>query len=560
MKSKNQVINSKNWENLFQIWLDQPIKRSGSFINVDDDLISLLLLRVLNSINASRIFLVFPDTAIAEQQMIYVQNVCKSLLSLRNDLYFLPEFLFNTKRLSADLLSRFSNTVEVFLNLSPGIFFTSSLALMSYLPESFVRKKSIFLYSGMKITMRELYSRLIEMNYSDEFETKQPGEFTRRGGIIDLFSTSEKYPVRIEFYGDEIENMRLFDTLNQITFKKIEKYKMSPLLDISGNLDDEEKICISDYLNMEKDIIVIFFPGRCREHLRRFAGEDYEILFSKKYLENNNSLLVMDFIESQGKIGEDFSEYLLTHFLIGKHSLSREDLKEKIYKSLQNLQNDNYKILIGTKDKEGQAHIFNMLKELGQKHDSIAVKNFSIPFSFKIPQLKIAYLSEDEFFALPFKRIPRFSEELDYKKKKIMLGEFFSDIDEGDYVVHNDYGIGIFRGFVKKTSNGVEKEFIQIEFDDEVMAYTEIHQSNLISKYSGFGKIQPPLSTIGKKNWTRSKILAKKGVMEFAAQLLRIQALRMEKTGLRFKKNRMEEKYHKSKKRRNKNLLFPLLN
>ncbi|HPO89611.1 MAG TPA: transcription-repair coupling factor [Victivallales bacterium] len=518
----------------------------STFINVDDDLISVILLRLLNSLNSSRIFLIFPNTAIAEQQFIYAQNICRDFPILRNDLYFLPELLSNEKRLSADLLLRFSTTVEVFLSSSPAVFFTSCLGIMSYIPASFHKKKSFFLFRGMKISMIELYSKLVEMNYSDETETKVPGEFTRRGGIVDLFSTSEKYPVRIEFFGDEIENMRFFDPVNQLSFKKIDKYKISPLLEITENIDDEGKISISDYLK-EGDRIGIFFPGKCREHLRRFAGEDYELSFSKKYLASNNSLLIMDFIESEGKTGEDFSEYLLSPFVIGKYSLSTEDLTEKIYKSLHGLLTEDYKILIGTKDNEGQMHILNMLKERKLMQDSIAVKNSFLPFSFKIPELKIAYFSEDVFLALPFKRVPRLSEEINYRKKKILLGEFFSDFDEGDYVVHNDYGIGIFRGFVKKISNGIEKEFLLVEFDDDVMIYTEIYQSNLINKYSGAGKIQPSLSTIGKKNWTRSKILAKKGVRDFAAQMLRIQALRMEKTGLRFKKNRMEEKIFEKK-------------
>lgn len=547
MNSKNQIKIDKKWQNLFYLWLEKDTSNSVFFNNADNEMLFLPLLRFLHSIQKQQILFIFPDAGMAEENFIYCRNISKDFSVIRDDIYLLPEIISKNKRLSSDLLASFSNAIQLLLDYAPAVFFTSSAALMGFLPLEFTGKDTLILRRGAKINMGQLCSMLVKFNYADECEIKIPGEFSRRGGIVDIFSPLSKYPARIEFFGEQIEDIRLFDPNEQRSLQKVDSYKISPVLVLDKNCEEDKLLRIIELIDNQKVRTAVFFPLRCKEHLARYAGDNESKTF-EDFLIKNNPICVFDSTESGENKGEDLSLLRLPDLDCETALLPREEALEKSLARVKTLVADDYLTIIGAKDEEAFEHIRSIIKEkfTGDKRPFPSI--YYLPHSFRLPEYKIAYISEDDFLAVPFRRLPRLTEEIKTDiNTKGGLSEFFYDFEEYDYVVHNDYGIGIFRGIVKREFNGVESELLQIEFDNEIMTYTEIHKADLISKYSGSGKIQPRLSTIGKKIWKNAKIAAKKGAARFATEMLRTQAVRMQKSGLRFIIDKAEEKLFEKK-------------
>jgi transcription-repair coupling factor (superfamily II helicase) len=372
------------------------------------------------------------------------------------------------------------------------------------------------------------------MDYDDEYETVSRGEFSIRGGIVDIFSPLYDHPARIEFFGDTVESIKFFDVNGQRTFRAADEYRIIPLCGGGGTGESGKNV--STLFPADKTAFVFCHPELCSARALRFFGD--EGLTEWKRIEASpNSVFILDSVESADIAGgENCSS--LSHPEPAAHVsgrfLSREEGQSQVVEKIEKLLQDSYSVFVGARD-EDSARLLSEWLAVHFSSNSASVIKSAFPHPFILPDFKIAYLTEDEALAVPFRRLPSFSEERGLKKgiRGGIKGEsFFSGYDEGDYVVHNDYGMGIFRGIKEKNYGGAVIETLAIEFADDVVTYTPLYRAELVGRYSGAGKIMPPLSKIGGKNWVRMKRDAKRSVAGFASEMLKVQALRMKKSGL----------------------------
>jgi len=530
-----------------QLWFASGAPLGGAFTNADEDVVPPLVLRMLFSLESPRLLLVFPNSSMAESQFSILRNSRNDFPLLREDFHFLPELASGSKTPSPDMMNSLSRAIETAAARLPGVFFTSGAALLSGVPEEFATTPPLILEKGADARMDFLCSSLVRMNYADEFETGAPGEFSRRGGILDIYSPSESSPARVEFFGDRIEEIRLYDPLTQRSVGAVQRYRLSPVFDFSGAERRGGMLKVGELFIRNPARTVTFHPESCRAHLRRFFGEDGEMEFSRLIDASADPLRVLDIVESGAVAGEDCSTMRFSQAEDAGLAASRDEALDKSFGKVSRLISDSFSVVVGTKDEDGVGHLSEMLSSRGI--GPVEVARSSLPNSFVLEGLKLAFISEDDLLALPFRRIPRLPDDIRRAGRMVPGegGEFFSDFDEGDFVVHNDYGIGVFRGMVSRNFGGIESEALKIEFADEVMTYTDIHRSDLVSKYSGAGKMQPRLSVVGRRGWGRAKLLARRGAAEFASGLLTMQAARMDKTGLRLAGDRREERLFEKK-------------
>ena len=232
IREKCQKILLSLFERMF-LSLDQEGEEGGMLpvriAPVDADLLPVYLLGVyffLRRENINRgVFLEVPHFAMAEKTLNALQNWCSNLdLDIKSML--LPDGISCGKPLAEAEISR-STVLHSLLHDPPDILIASSGAVLSPVPKPGTMEETSFTVScGMQISMDELLERLVKLDYDDETEVNIRGEFARRGGIVDVFSPAEKMPVRIEFWGDEIDSIRYFSPESQLTSGGAEEYNI----------------------------------------------------------------------------------------------------------------------------------------------------------------------------------------------------------------------------------------------------------------------------------------------------------------------------------------------
>ncbi len=548
MKSKLQTLKRENWENLLFLWLGRGEPKGLSFTNVEDESLALLIMRLLYSLHDSRLLMVFPNSEIAETQFSLAKRCHLDFPLLRGDFYFLPELVSGGRHPSSALVNRFSKALDAAVNSSPGVFFTSCGAMFSSLPAKFAKDTPFSLLPGLVLPPDSLAKLLVEMNYADEYETVSPGEFSRRGGIVDLFSPSEDFPARLEFFGDRIESVRLFDPAGQRTVGRATNYRVASFRDFSDP-SEGENIRLSEFFQDEKNRMSIFYPSACEAQLGRFFDLEALSLWGTIKSKKKNSITLLDSVESSSSpCGEDCSGILYSSALPSAREMSRDIAQDQAFEKISKFLERSNTVVVATKDEDGVAHVKEILSHRNLQKDVRVVRS-ALPYSFILDELKLVYVVEDDLLALPFRSLPRFHDvsASSHPKCATENGGFFSDFDEGDHVVHNDYGIGVYRGIVSRDFQGVTVETMQVEFADEVMTYTDLRHADLLSRYSGAGKLEPTLSSVGGKNWAKARLNTRKGAAGFAAELLKIQASRLNRTGFQFIGNRKEERLFEKK-------------
>jgi len=473
--------------------------------------------------------LVTPNAAIAEELYGGLFEF-KNIFGLDKNFYlfedvpkqdkFIPEnelertnILFKTLKGNASLIT------------SIGVF---SLALSN--PKSF-SKNCFLLKSGDSISIKKLTVKLTDMGYDDEYQVSTACEFAVRGGIIDVYSPAEQYPVRIEFFNNEIESIRYFSPETQKTVSKADSYTIIPKMPLNGY---EFKSSLLDYFK-SPPLVIVVSPVECRENFTSDSG-GYEQLV-KRFQKAGQ------FVKIVREIDADFKEpkQKLERFLpipSTIESVFDEDIEligKELYSQMRRDQigfwiENNYHISIFCDTRLGQKHVSAWLDE--NKIDSTHITFYEGRLSngFMVSEEKLVILSEKEIYYNPhrrtlyqkntFKRITRESE--DYN---------IAELDIGEYVVHIIHGIGIYHGITEIEMSGSLREVMEIEYEDGVKLYVSIWQAGMVSRYAGTSKTLPFLSKVGSNRWQSIKDSVMGAIKQLAAEMLRIQAVRLSSVG-----------------------------
>ncbi|MBR2372967.1 MAG: transcription-repair coupling factor [Lentisphaeria bacterium] len=413
----------------------------------------------------------------------------------------------------------------------------------------------IELRPGMILAPEELVKKLLVLDYDDEYETSVPGEFSRRGGIIDLYSPAHDFPCRIEYFGDEIETLRSFAPETQRSIRKLDSYQLIGRSGISAG--GEAASDALTYIGNTDFLFLNVFPESSRARLRKYASEKALSRFDEFSVCCRKSDCERTFIDLQPQEAAD--EFPLPDIipvfekdLTGIRRSREESTQFRLNELKQKINlvrgNGGLTLFSATDD----STLENIKKWCSaQKIPSAAVEYDTATFrtGFLLPFENFLLITEKELIEAGFlrERINANSEnnettEQDALPPPSLKPEFsLADIDEGDFAVHIDHGIGIFRGFKILENSGSAREVIVMEYKNNQQIYIPLTEAHKLSRYVGavsHVKLHAPNSS----KWKNDCLKAGSGVRSYAADMLRLQAMRKSISGIPMRPDQAAEK------------------
>jgi transcription-repair coupling factor (superfamily II helicase) len=408
--------------------------------------------------------------------------------------------------------------------LSETLIITSVQALAQKIPSpKTLLRDFITLKTGESFNTDKISARLIDEGFARQTEVTAPGEFSVRGGIIDIFSPDNHAPIRIELSGDKIESLRAFNPDDQSSREAMDEIKLC-----LNKLEQAESYLL-DYLP-KGALAALKEPSLVYEYMSTQGEEIEKKLKSYQHI----SFQTLPAIE-----GANFQITSLQRFSGGLTGIASE---------LETLMEKGLSLTVFCQNKAEVSRLHELLPR-GEK--DIEIKTGRLNAGFIFPEISRAFISYNELFnryrphsGTPYYRgSPKYNgagqsrrfrsiEETD--KAKADLLEPFLELQKGDFVVHLKYGIGRFKGIEQLDKNGYLHEYLVIEYQDRAKIYVPVHQADMVEKYIAGIDRPPQLSRLGTDQWDIRKERVKTAISHFARELLEIQALRETQKGIAF--------------------------
>lgn len=430
--------------------------------------------------------------------------------------------------------------LDAALSGEPAIFVAEVAAVLlgAASPEEF-RKAAFPLATGQTLAPEAIVERLVALDYDNEPQVGQPGEFSRRGGILDIHSPLYPAPVRIEFFGDEIESMRFFDPETQRSFDSLATFRIVPRGQAVFAEDSGGDSSFLDYFPVPP-LLVRCDPGGIVRHLERFGGDDAPALWHDLAAAHAGALI--DICSVGVDSGGDSPAPTLSPECFGLSATRLPSLPELGAEALNlhwQLLRDNllqwHAQGIGIVACCGNAgekdRLEEMLRDDAQTRSlPVLATALPLPDGVFFPKHKLILLSERELFgkrSLPPRRTQK-NYRTDYSP------EAAAELEDGCYAVHVAQGICLYHGVRNLEVAGTVQEVIELEFAEDARLFVPLNQATLVTRYIGGTKKLPRLSRIGATAWKNNRLSAQASAEDLAAELLRLEALRQHARGFAF--------------------------
>ncbi len=427
------------------------------------------------------------------------------------------------------LLVQRSEALQQIQSSTSKIVVTSSEALFEKVaPPSVLDDVSIIINKGDEIDPEKLREQLVDQGYIPVRFVDQPGEFAIRGGILDVFPYSGEYPIRLEFFGDEIDSIREFDADSQRSISFLNQARIVPDL---SNLSDSGKDSLLSYFDdstllVLKDEVLI---SSTLEKLYTQASERYQ-LEDNPELKNPESLFV-----SNELFNSELERFQLKLFAGAATSKASSIKVFEVDLKPQPDFHGNFKLLKenitshsekGIKtvilcDNDGQKTRFEELLGDPQPHLNYKLIVESLHEGFVFEEANLALYTDHQIFNRyhrPKVKKRRYSGGISFKELR--------DLSIGDFVVHVDYGIGKFAGFKKIQVKDNEQEVVVLRYQEDSLLYVNVSSLHKLQKYSGKEGTAPRITKLGSGEWARKKAQTKKRVKDIARELIQLYAKR----------------------------------
>ena len=406
-----------------------------------------------------------------------------------------------------------------------------------------LEKNTLKLSVEDKLSIDFINETLFEYNFKRVDFVTEPGEFSVRGGIIDVFSFSNDNPYRIEFFGNEIDSIRSFDVETQLSIEKLKKISIIP--NVENKLLQENRESFLDYIN-EKTVLVIQnteLLGQQLDKLFDKANEAFE-----KLSKDIQHAPPEDLFLNQ----KQFLKRALDFSVIELHAnaVFKTDKKVEFHIQPQPSFNKQFDLLLNNLSEnhfngyknylccsnENQASRFHDIFEDIDTENSESVrkqyKTMVLPLfeGFIDEENQIACYTDHQIF----ERYHKFSIKNGYSKKQTITLKELTSLSVGDYVTHIDHGIGKFGGLQKIQVEGKTQEAIKLVYADNDIVYVSIHSLHKISKYNGKDGVPPKIYKLGSNAWKTLKQKTKARVKHIAFNLIQLYAKRRLDKGFQF--------------------------
>ena len=412
-----------------------------------------------------------------------------------------------------------------------------------------IKEQLIHYESDSTVDIEQLKNQLVALGYERVGQVEMPGQFSVRGGIVDIYCLTEENPWRIELWGDEIDSIRSFDPESQRSLENLEELTIYPAVEHIG---DKDMVSFLDYFPEERTIIFLDEPNRLTEkggaveeeyrqsrmHREekgsRNQPENWLCSFEQlqKELNKRNCISVCALEPKQAgwKVREKF-------YLEVKSISAYNNSFELLVKDVHQYKKQGYRIALLSGSRTRAERLAKDLQEeglaafYGQDYDreicpgEIMVVYGHAKKGFEYPLIKFAVMTESDIFGQEQKK----------KKKKNYSGsriQDFAELSIGDFVVHEKHGLGIYRGIEKVEVDRIVKDYIKIEYRGGSNLYIPATQLDCLQKYSGADASKAPkLNKLGTQEWNKTKSKVRGAVKNIAKELVELYAVRQEKEG-----------------------------
>ena len=405
-----------------------------------------------------------------------------------------------------------------------------------------LEKNTLEISLGIKLGIDFINEFLIDYDFDRTDFVYEPGQFSIRGGIVDIFSFSHDLPYRIEFFGDEVESIRTFEIDSQLSVEDVKSLTIIP--NVQSKYLTESNINLLDYIGKDtqlwfKDIestLDIIKAGYKK------ATELWKALPAKEKQENLDWIDPKFAFSDEKMIGDIVHDFSLIEF--GKQFFYKTENVILFDTKPQPSFNKDFHLLINNIKENEKNGIYNFISSSSPKQterlyailDDIDKSAKFVPVNIQLregfidPKQQIAFYTDHQIFD----RFYKYKLKRGYQRSQAITMKDLRDLKPGDFVTHIDHGIGKYAGLEKVEVNGKTQEMIRLVYADNDLLYVNINSLNRIAKYSGKDGTAPKMNKLGTEAWDKLKKTTKKKVKDIARDLIKLYALRKSQVGTAF--------------------------
>lgn len=418
------------------------------------------------------------------------------------------------------------------------------------LPKAEIERRTITVKGDSAVDLAKMQRELARLGYDREIQIEGPGQFAVRGGILDVYPLTEELPIRIELWGDEVDSIRTFDVGTQRSIENLEEVVIYPASEFPE--EGEKRVSFLDYFEPEHTILFLDEPVRLLEKGK--GVEDEFIEAQKRRLESGYDMTdaeaqlfhtdeIVKRMNGYSSIGFFALEMRCRGFEV-RASLSLMTKSVNPYNSsfdmltqdLKRLKRNGYRVVLLSGSRTRAKRLAEDLRdynlssyysdEMDRKVNpgEIMTAYGHVAEGYEYPMLKFTVIAETDIFGKVKKKKKRKS----YEGRKI---QSFSELKPGDYVVHENHGLGIYQGIEKIEVDKVAKDYMKISYAKGGNLYIPATQLDLIQKYASSDAKKPKLNRLGTQEWTKTKKKVRGAVKEIARDLVALYAARQEQEG-----------------------------
>ncbi len=483
---------------------------------------------------------------------IYVQKLQqetkKNIIVLTSTLYEANQFFSGLKTLDAkaylfpmdDFLTSQAlaispelktTRIETLENIKEekGIIVTNLMGYLKFLTDKKVQNKlKITLKKGMEINRQKLIEVLEELNYKKETIVTSTGEYAVRGFVIDIFITLSEHPIRLDFFGNTIESIRYFDENTQMSIEEIE----ATTLITNGEIKTEEKSSLYDYA--DEPIVVTIDESRIKAGYLKLEEEMHEYRVAKDLPSTTSFMFQLN------DINPKYNIYI--NFLNSK--LETKDVLNINSKEISNFRSNFDRL----KEQCEAWHRlnYNITFFLPKENQDKKIKELlSIPYKIVRKNITKGFIVDKNVIISANDIEETKTSEVKYKNS-YKIGRKIKDLNAlslGDYVVHMAHGIGIYNGIQTLSTNGLQKDYIEILYEGNDKVYVPVEKMHTILKYANKDGLKPKINKLNSTSWAKTKRAVSKKIKDISEELLKLYAERKALTGDSYETYELEESF-----------------
>ena len=450
------------------------------------------------------------------------------------------------------------------------IFVAPVMAAVKGMPDvSRFKDVCIDISLGDTVDYEQIRELLVFTGYERTEVTEVKGQFSMRGGIIDIFPPDCEYPCRIDLFDNEVDDLKIFDPLTQRSVRALDRVHISPAM-VPNPVSEDKAAFLWDYMSAEKFIIADDWDRICeqrdladREWAAGIASQaELEIeedasrgaqdsdlrdpVKREEYIRRMNQrpeyfLDMQRLVREMKRIGaavtlpfQKRAKYIdeeAASMSLNVLSAPEFDGRMDHYADeLKRLIREQYHIFIACVSEERAHSLAEFAERMEVEHAQKYISYVSgfLPHGLLLPESAEAFISDNDIFRSSKK------EEKEKEEKTIEGYQSFADLKNGDYVVHENHGIGRFVGIEPLKVEGNRKDYLKIKYAGNDLLYVPVEQMDLVQKYIGSGGAAPKLNKLSGGDWKKTKARAKAAIENMAEELVKLTAERQIQQGYAF--------------------------